>query len=219
MTEWDEYWAKVPNMHNRVYDRIAVFYRKYIIKPYLRRFFYRNFHGSTTILHAGCGGGQVEEGIVDSAGIIGMDISVNALSLYKKNNPGSSLILGDIMSTGFKSESFDGIYNLGVMEHFSEDEINHILREFHRVLKKKGAIILFWPPRYGATVIVLKGVHFFYNSVLGKKVRFHPPEPSLIKSMSHVETLVTGTGFRLRSYDFGIGDLFTYAVVVLEKVC
>lgn len=217
MKEWDEYWAKAPKTHNRVYDRIAVFYRKYIIKPYLRRYFSRYFPGRPAILHAGCGGGQVEEGIIDPVSVIGLDISANALSLYKKNHPGSNLILGDIMSTGFKDESLDGIYNLGVMEHFSEEEIDHILCEFRRVLKKEGRIILFWPPRYGATVIVLGGVHFFYNSVLGKKVRLHPPEPSLIRSRSHVKTMVNQAGFRLLSYDFGIGDLFTYAVVVLEK--
>lgn len=217
MSEWDEYWAKAPKTHNQVYDRIAVFYRKYIIKPYLKRFFSRYFLGKPAILHAGCGGGQVEEGIIDPASVIGLDISSNALSLYKKNHPGSNLILGDIMTTGFRDESFEGIYNLGVMEHFREDEIQRILSEFRRVLKKKGVIILFWPPRYGVTVIFLKGVHFFYNSVLGKNIRLHPTEPGLIRSKRHVETMVNKAGFRMLSYDFGMGDLFTYAVVIIEK--
>jgi SAM-dependent methyltransferase len=217
MSEWDEYWAKAPKTHNRVYDRIAVFYRKYIIRPYLKRFFSLYFSGKKAILHAGCGGGQVEVGIIDPGSVIGLDISCNALGLYKKNHPGSNLILGDIMTTGFRDESFDGIYNLGVMEHFSEDEIHRILSEFRRVLKKEGVIILFWPPEYGATVIFLKGVHFLYNSVLGKNIRLHPSEPSLIRSGSYAETLANKAGFRMRSYNFGIGDLFTYAVVVLQK--
>jgi len=122
MKEWDEYWAKAPKTHNRVYDRIAVFYRKYIIKPYLKRYFSRYFPGKQAIHHAGCGSGQVEEGIIDADSVIGFDISGNALSLYKKNHPGSNLILGDIMATAFREESLDGIYNLGVMEHFSEEE-------------------------------------------------------------------------------------------------
>jgi SAM-dependent methyltransferase len=217
MSEWDEYWNKAPNTHNRVYDRVAVFYRKYIIRPYLKRFLSRYFTGKAAILHAGCGGGQVEEGIIDAGSVIGLDISGNALSLYKKNHPESSLVLGDIMATGFRAGSFDGIYNLGVMEHFSEEEIHRILSEFRRVLKKEGVIILFWPPGYGATVMFLKGVHRFYRSVLKKNIRLHPAEPSLIRSRSHVEAMVTRAGFRMRSYDFGIGDLFTYAVIVLEK--
>lgn len=217
MNEWDEYWNKAPETRNRVYDQIAVFYRRYIIRPYLKRFISRYFAGKPAVLHAGCGGGQVEEGIIDPGSVIGLDISVNALALYKKNHPGSDLILGNIMATGFRDGSFDGIYNLGVMEHFSEDEIHRILTEFYRVLKKEGVIVLFWPPGYGATVMFLRGVHFLYNSVLKKNVRLHPLEPGLIRSRSHVEMLVTRAGFRMRSYDFGIGDLFTYAVVVLEK--
>jgi SAM-dependent methyltransferase len=159
----------------------------------------------------------VEEGIINSKFVIGLDISANALALYKKNHQDSNLIRGDVISTGFKDGSFDGIYNLGVMEHFSEDDINRILHEFHRILKNDGVIILFWPPRYGLTVLFLKGVHYFFNSVLGKKVQLHPPEPSLIRSKSHAEAMVRLAGFWLVAYDFRIADLFTYAVLVLEK--
>jgi SAM-dependent methyltransferase len=218
MSDWDDYWSKTPESYNRAYDRIAVFYRKYIIKPYLRSFFSRHFpEKNATILHAGCGGGQVEEGLFDPGAVIGMDISRKALTLYKKNHPGSNIIQGDITNTGFRDQSFDGIYNLGVMEHFSEMEIHTILREFRRILKNRGKIILFWPPRYGATVVTLKGIHFFYNSVLGKNIRLHPPEPSLIKNRKHAKKMIEDAGFRMRSYHFGIADLFTYAVLVIEK--
>ncbi len=217
MQEWDEYWAKDQQAHNRIYDKIAVFYRRYIIKPYLKRYFSKYFLNNLKILHAGCGGGQVEEGIIDSQSVIGLDISVNALTLYRKNHPDSNLILGDITKIGIRMESLDGIYNLGVMEHFSEDQINHILLEFHRILKKKGRIILFWPPKYGATVIFLKGIHYFFNTVLGKNMQLHPPEPSLIQSKNHVEKIVQLAGFKLKEYNFSLADFYTYAVIVLEK--
>jgi len=217
MQEWDEYWAKDQQAHNRIYDKIAVFYRRYIIKPYLKRYFSKYFLNKPKILHAGCGGGQVEEGIIDSQSVIGLDISVNALKLYRKNHPDSNLILGDITKTGIRNESLDGVYNLGVMEHFSEDQINQILLEFHRILKKRGIIILFWPPKYGATVIFLKGVHYFFNTFLGKKMQLHPPEPSLIQSKNHVEKIVQRAGFKLKEYNFSLSDFYTYAVIVLEK--
>jgi SAM-dependent methyltransferase len=121
------------------------------------------------------------------------------------------------MATGFRDRSFDGIYNLGVMEHFSDDQIRKILREYHRILKDDGIIILFWPPRFGATVIVLKGIHFVLNTVLRRDVRLHPPEPSLIRSKRQAASYAASGGFRLAAYDFGIRDLFTYAVLVLEK--
>jgi SAM-dependent methyltransferase len=217
MQEWNEYWAKDQQAHNRIYDKIAIFYRKYIIKPYLKQYFRKYFFNKSIILHAGCGGGQVEEGIIDSTSVVGLDISVNALALYKKNHYESNLILGDISSIGIKNASLDGIYNLGVMEHFNEGEIIHILLEFHRVLKKEGIIILFWPPKYGTTVIFLKWVHYFLNSIMKKRIQLHPPEPSLIKSKKHVERIVQLAGFELKEYKFSIADFYTYAVLVLKK--
>lgn len=218
MHEWDKYWAKDQKAYNYIYDSIAVFYRKYIIRPYLRQYFNKYFTKDSVILHAGCGGGQVEEGFDESITIIGMDISRNALTLYHSYHDRSSLILGDITSIGIKSGTIDGIYNLGVMEHFNEDQIHAILREFHRVLKKNGVIVVFWPPKFGLTVIVLTAGHFLLNSVLRKNVQLHPPEPSLIKSKTHIEQIVKKAGFNLKETNFGLADAFTYMVVVMERM-
>ena len=217
MQEWDNYWAKNRQPQNRFYNRIAVFYRKYIIKPYLNYYLTSYFPEKSIILHAGCGSGQVEEGITGSVSTIGLDISMNALDLYKEFHIESELILGDISSLGIKNEKLDGIYNLGVMEHFDDKSLDQILLEFHRVLKKKGIVILFWPPEYGLTVIILRGVHFFLNRVLRKNIHLHPPEPNLIKSKKFVKKLVENAGFTIREINFSIGDLFTQMVVVLEK--
>jgi hypothetical protein len=45
----------------------------------------------------------------------------------------------------------------------------------------------------------------------------HPPEPSLIRSKRHAEAMVRLAGFWLVAYDFKFADLFTYAVLILEK--
>lgn len=217
MQEWDTYWAKDQKAYNTIYDGVAVFYRKYIIKPYLRRYFNKYFTHDSVILHAGCGGGQVEEGFDESFNIIGMDISCNALSLYSRCHDHSSLILGDITTIGIKDETIDGVYNLGVMEHFSEDKIHTIFREFHRIVKKNGIIVVFWPPKFGLTVIVLQFGHFLLNSILRKNVQLHPPEPSLIKSRAYVEQIVKHTGFNLKEINFSLADAYTYMVVVMEK--
>jgi ubiquinone/menaquinone biosynthesis C-methylase UbiE len=217
MQEWDTYWAKDQKAYNTIYDSVAVFYRRYIIKPYLRRYCNKYFTNDSVILHAGCGSGQVEKGFDKSFTIIGMDISRNALSLYCKCHECSNLILGDITMIGIKDETIDGIYNLGVMEHFSEDEIHTIFREFHRIVKRKGVVVVFWPPKFGLTVITLRFWHFFLNSLLRKNVHLHPTEPSLIKSRAHVERIVKKAGFHLKETNFSLADAYTYMVIVMEK--
>lgn len=217
MEEWDNYWGEKNQIHSHIYDRVAVFYRERIIKPYLKKYIRKYFSGSVIILHAGCGGGQVEGDAAVSASTVGLDISANALTLYRQCHSDSSLILGDITSIAIKPDSIDGIYNLGVMEHFSDNEIQKILMEFHRVLRKDGVVILFWPPRYGLTVIVLKGIHFLLNSVLKKNIYLHPAEPSLIMSEEWVKRTVEDAGFGVQEINFGPADFFTYMVVVIKK--
>jgi len=217
MIEWDYYWTIKQTSLHRIYDRIAVFYRQHIIKPHLERFISKYMDPDVVILHAGCGGGQVEEEIARSFNIIGMDISSNAVALYKKFHAEPNLILGDILQIGIKAEALGGVYNLGVMEHFSEEEIGRILGEFHRIVRKGGVIILFWPPEYGSTVVFFKIVHFFLNSVLKRDIFFQPPEPSRIQSRRWVEAIVKKSGFSLEEISFSSEDFYTNMVVVLRK--
>ena len=46
----------------------------------------------------------------------------------------------------------------------------------------------------------------------------HPAEITHITSKKHAELLLSKSGFALREYSFGIGDLFTHAILVGEKV-
>jgi len=218
MEHWDNYWAKKQDVHTHTYDRIAVFYRKYIIKPYLRKYISRYFNTESRILHAGCGSGQVEEEIAGSSfPLIGMDISQNALSVYRQGHTDPTLIRGDILSMGIKGESLDGLYNLGVMEHFSEGEIRTILQEYRRILKPNGVAILFIPPEYGSTVIFFKIVHYMLNSIMKRNIYFQPPEPSRYRSKKWIERIIRSSGFELVEAHFALNDFFTYVVVVLKK--
>ena len=113
--------------------------------------------------------------------------------------------------------SFDGLFNLGVMEHFSDDELIRLLAEFHRVLKKNGRLVLFWPPRFGLSVKVLKAVHFVLNDIFRKDIHLNPNEPSLLKSSSDVEERLARSGFRLDEFYFGSRDLYTHAIVVASR--
>jgi ubiquinone/menaquinone biosynthesis C-methylase UbiE len=220
-SEWDTYWLTKKEAGSSIYDRIAVFYRKYIIKRSLNHFVKKYFDRDSEILHAGCGSGQVDTDISNRVNISALDISIPALSIYKKIHKDSSKVIhGSIFKIPVKDETFDGIYNLGVMEHFTEKEIQEILQEFNRVLKPNGRMIIFWPPEFGSSVIFLKIMSFIVKKILSKKnVKFHPDEFTRLKSKQHVKEIFGKTNFKIIKYYFGIKDLFTYSAIILEKGC
>ncbi len=216
---WDEYWKSRKSTGGWVYDLIAAFYRKFIIKRTLNYFVHQYFKKNAEVLHAGCGSGQVDTDICQYINITGMDISVNALNFYKRTNQGKCKVLhGNIFSIPLQNASVDGIYNLGVMEHFDENEIRLILKEFHRILRLDGKMVIFWPPEFGASVIFLKMVKWILENIFGRKnVKFHPDEITRVQSKRHVCQIFEETGFRVVQYYFGLRDFFTYSVIAVEK--
>ncbi|MFC1595714.1 glycosyltransferase [Candidatus Margulisiibacteriota bacterium] len=218
---WNKYWGgKKSGGGSGLYGAIAGFYRKYIIRRALNISISKYFTPNSKLLHAGCGSGQVDEDLHDRVSITALDISDSALELYKQyNNNGKKIetIKGDVLKLPFKGESFDGVYNLGVMEHFTEPQIQQILSGFKHILKKKGKAVLFWPPEFGFSVIALKIVHFILNKILKKDIYLHPEEITRVRSKKQVKDLCEQSGLVMTDYYFGPRDLFTQAVVVLEK--
>jgi dolichol-phosphate mannosyltransferase len=213
---WDEYWSRTDEKKSHlVYDLIAIFYRKFIISPSLTKFTKKYFKPEDIVLHAGCGSGQVDVGVRRHTKVIPLDISLEALNLYRKSNPDTSDVLhGSIFDIPLDEASIDGVYNLGVMEHFDENEIQAILTEFRRVLKPNGVVLLFWPPKLGLSVIVLKWAHFFLNKMLKKNIQLHPREITHISSRKHAKKILEAAGLNLVEYRFDASDIFTHAIVV-----
>jgi glycosyltransferase involved in cell wall biosynthesis len=218
--EWNDYWTKNNDVKFSVYDSIASFYRQFIIKPSLNRFIVKYFSHGSRVLHAGCGSGQVDMGINGKISIVALDLSLKALSIYKSVQKDSCRALqGSVFNIPLASGSLEGIYNLGVMEHFTEEEIGRILLEFNRVLRQGGMIVLFWPPEFGLSVMFLEAAHFILNRLLRINVILHPPEITRVRSPEQIVNYLTAGGFRLREYAFGIRDIFTHVVIVGEKIC
>lgn len=216
--EWDNYWTKNQTLSQSIYRPIASFYRQFIIKKTLNHFIQQEFKTTSKLLHAGSGGGQVDEDIVANYDITALDISSEALKIYEKNNgKKAKLMKASIFEIPAKPSTYDGIYNLGVMEHFTRNEDIKILKEFRRILKPSGKIVLFWPPEFGVSVRFLNTTHFILNNLLKRNIRLHPDEISLIQSREHVAKMLKEAGFRLEKMYFGPKDLFTYCVVVGKK--
>ncbi|MBI3501277.1 MAG: class I SAM-dependent methyltransferase [Bacteroidetes bacterium] len=216
--DWDIYWADKDKTGNAVYDFLAGIYRRLIVKNILNHFVRKYFLEGIKVLHAGCGSGQVDVDIARHIDITALDISRNALRIYKKVHGENSItVQGNIFELPFADNTFDGLYNLGVLEHFTQDEIHQILIESKRVLKPKGRILILWPPTFGFTVFVLDGAHFILNKIFRMKIKLHPDEITRVKSKKHAVDTFEKAGFRIIEYYFGIRDIFTQAVIVAEK--
>jgi dolichol-phosphate mannosyltransferase len=214
---WDEYWQQSAQASKRVYSIIASLYRRTFIRPRLHRVLGQQFSRGSRLIHAGCGGGQVDQGLHERVRITALDISPDALQLYQQNNPTAHEIRhGSILALPYGDGSFDGYYSLGVIEHFTEPEIAQILSEARRVVGPNGRIVLFWPHARATSVRVLGLAHRLLARS-GSKTQLHPAEVSLLSSRSMAERLLRQGGFTMTSYDFGAKDLWIQAVVVAER--
>lgn len=215
---WDPYWNRKGDLSGSVYEFVAGIYRRAIITPNLSRFVRRHFPLGASLLHAGCGSGQVDAAIRSRAQLTAVDISAKAVQIYARHNPAATRIeQADIFHLPFPDAAFDGVYNLGVMEHFTREEITRILAEFRRVLRPEGKVLLFWPCRHAPSVWVLHAVHFILRCGLGRQSALHPPEISLLRSRSDAEAHLNRAGFRLIEYYYGPRDCFIQAVLVASS--
>lgn len=216
--DWDIYWADKDRPSNAAYDFLAGIYRRMIVKNILNHFVHKYFTVGSKVLHAGCGSGQVDVDIAKHIDITALDISANALKIYRNiHGKDCKTVQGNIFSLPFADNTFDGLYNLGVLEHFTQDEIKQILLECRRVLKPGGKILVLWPPTFGFTVCVLDSAHFILNKIFRMKVKLHPDEITRVKSREHAVSTFESASFKIIEYYFGMRDIFTQAVIVAEK--
>ncbi|MEK7859798.1 MAG: methyltransferase domain-containing protein [Chloroflexota bacterium] len=215
---WDRYWSDKRDGLGTAYDVVAGLYRRLVIKRNLDRCLARHLPDSGSVLHAGCGSGEVDVDLHARLRVTAIDISERALDRYARNNPRAHRIeQASIFDLPFAAASFDGVFNLGVLEHFSPDEIREILREFHRVLRPGGKAVMFWPHRWASSAMVLRLVRGLIRLTGRRAPEFHPPEVSLLRSRREADALLRDAGLVLWDYEFGPRDFFVQAVVVALK--
>lgn len=107
---------------------------------------------SDTVLDIGCGNGQhtlIAAALV--AKIIGIDLRAEPIALARqiakdRGQTNATFQVADAQKRlGFKSGSFDKILILDVLEHMSHRDL--VLSEIHRLLKKRGLLLLAIPNR------------------------------------------------------------------------
>lgn len=221
--DWDQYWQRAANSSTpSTYERIARFYRRQIISRSTVRILSQYFRdeGTRRYLHAGCGSGGSDQRIHSKASEFHfLDLSERALTLHL-SQPLSlkrRYVCGNIFSLPYSAKSMDGLFNLGVMEHFTESDLGKILTEFHRVLKDRGTLVLFWPPEFGLSVMALKLFHATVNRFRKVPLKLHPDEISRIPSFQWVREKMNHHHFDVVHLEFGWKDLFTHVAVVARK--
>ncbi|MBX3226841.1 MAG: methyltransferase domain-containing protein [Labilithrix sp.] len=216
--DWDAYWEKKDKAGALVYDAVAAAYRNIFIKSNLNRVIHQEFGRGARLLHAGCGSGQVDTDLHDYVDVTAVDISPQALSRYTRENPRVHEVRhADILRLPFDDGAFDGVYNLGVVEHFGGDSLGSLFHELARVTRPGGKVVTFWPHKYATSAFVLDSIHYVLNDVMKKDVQLHPPEPSRIGSRADAQRTFADAGLDLVRYDFGARDLFVQAIAVGKR--
>lgn len=124
------------------------------------------------ILEAGCGSGVISLKILDKhdANMVLLDISSKPLKISQKNfmKAGKKFlgIQGDILQMPFKDNTFDVVWNQGVVEHFNKPD--DAIKEMHRTVKYGGYAVFFVPAH-------LSILHMFY--LLSMKTKSKPYLP------------------------------------------
>lgn len=101
------------------------------------------------------GSGPAHDSLVfaeEGAEVTGLDISESALRVgqreYKKAGLELSVLTGDLAKIPAKDNSFDLVWNAGVLEHFEPGEDLAIVKEMARVTKPGGTVLIIVPNTY-----------------------------------------------------------------------
>jgi len=218
---WDEYWRDSAQDRS-LFAVIAKLYRRFLISPAVRHYFRKYFRDEPgrRYLHAGCGSAESDRRIgFTRASLVLMDISREALLIAKRESkaPNVHLVCGDIFRPPFREASFDGVWNLGVMEHFDPNQAAEILAEFRRVLRPGHVAILFWPPNFGSSRWILAPIERLLTWRRGRTFRFFPDEVNRLRSRGHALAIMKAADLEPIAADFTFRDCFIHLVAVGRK--
>ena len=216
--DWTSHWSA--ENQQTFAQRFFSVYRKTVFARTVAHFVNGYFATSGVFLEAGSGTSETSHLIDKHDGervLIAADIIVPVL---RHCDPIMDIRAGaDIFRLPFRANSLDGIWNVGVMEHFLHDQIDRIMAEFHRVLKPGGVVILLWPatdslPQKGLRLVERVVNTWKKDSVL----KFHPDEISQLRSSAEGRHVLRRNQFEVETIDWGLWSLMAFKVPVGRKI-
>jgi SAM-dependent methyltransferase len=213
---WDRHWEALSE-RSSLFGRLASLVRTGLLSRAVRAFADEHFPRGGIFVEAGCGTAESSSRI-DPAGrtLVAMDISRLALRAARRVPVFRGLLQGDLFRLPFRDGSVSGLWNLGVMEHFPTEEGRALLAEFARVLAPGGVALLFWPPEFGSSHLLLAPIEAL-RSRPGAPFRFFPDEVNRLRSRAHAAKMLEGTGLEPAVRSFGPRTFFIHLVVVARK--
>ncbi|MER8462643.1 class I SAM-dependent methyltransferase [Mesorhizobium sp. M1396] len=120
---WDSHWAEGTVSRP---DRFVVETTK------------RYLTGPARVLDAGCGLANTAHGLHQAGfSAYGIDFARKTVGMVNRAAPHLQVTVGDVRATGFADEFFDGVWSLGVIEHFF-DGYDEIVLEMRRIIRSGG---------------------------------------------------------------------------------
>ena len=216
--DWTKHWSDSNQISAS--QRFFSFYRKAVFARAVAYFIERYLPAEGLLVEAGSGTSETSM-LIDKRGggrtLVALDLIRPVL---ERCHPVMDVkACGDIFALPFQSGSVDGIWNVGVMEHFTHDQIDAILREFRRVLKPGCRVVLLWPAKFSIPQRILRVLEWFINLRRNRedKFRFHPDEISQLRSVRQGKEVLTRNGFRPVAIDIGLRTLMAFETIVGEK--
>jgi ubiquinone/menaquinone biosynthesis C-methylase UbiE len=91
------------------------------------------------VADVGCGTGATSRMLTDfGLDVVGIDLSANMLAEARRRNPGLRFQVGSMTAMDFDDGHFDGVCAWYSVIHIPDEELPHVLAEFHRVLRPGG---------------------------------------------------------------------------------
>jgi SAM-dependent methyltransferase len=215
---WLAHWA--PELQQSLAQRFFSFYRRAVFARTVRHFVDRFLAREGVLVEAGSGTSETSILLAPRRAertLVALDLIPAVL---RRGAPiMDARVAGDIFQLPFTDGSVDGIWNVGVMEHFTHEQIDRILAEFRRVLRPGGRVVLLWPGTDSIPQRMLDAVAWVVNlrHTAGPRFRFHPPEISRLRSRRQGREVLRRSGFAPVTVDPGLYSGMAFKTVVGEK--
>lgn len=214
---WSNHWSEI---HQECFSqKFFSLYRKTVFARTVRYFTEHYFPPFGIFLEAGSGTSETSMRIDKKGGarlLVAIDIVLPILSECQSIM--DVRVCGDIFHLPFQKNSLDGVWNVGVMEHFNRTEIDQIMREYQRALKRNGRVILLWPGTGSLPQKILSVAEKMMNLKRRKRrFQFHPEEISQLKSGGEGRNILEKNGFKPVHIDSGLKTLMAFKTLIGEK--